>query len=294
MTTNLKQTIKQTAIAAGILTLLPAMAACSKKEAADGANTASLGKVLARVDNAVLSLEDLQCALPSGLSREDSTAFADAFIRSWIVDNLITEVAIDHIDNTEEIERLTEDYRRRLIMWEYRQLMVSADTSLTVSADAVRQYYADHGAEMKLAKPMVKGIYIKIESDAPALNEVKKLYKSDRQEDIEKLEKVGLRGAIHYDYFRDKWIPWEQIITKIPADIPESNLRKGYSFTLDSNGFTYLLSVSDVLPSGTKMPLEAAEPQIRETLEAARLTEIDALIMQRLFQQAQADGRVEM
>lgn len=282
--------IKRAAIAAGTGLVLTAMAACSSGGDPTAAPAPGTDAV-AQVGSSVLTRADLRRAMPAGLSAADSVAFADAYVRGWITDNLIAQDAMSRVSDREEIERLTEEYRRNLIMWDYRRRMVQADTSLRVSDADVRAYYDSHADAMRLQRPLLRGIYVKIESDAPALKEVRKLYKSSRQDDIEKLEKVELRGAIHYDYFRDQWIPWEQIITKIPTDIPESSLRKGYALDFESDGFTYLLSVSDVLPAGTRMPFEAAEPQIRETLEALRLTEIDAALRQRIYKEAQDAGR---
>lgn len=283
--------IKRAAIAAGVTMMLTAMAACSFEKASDNA-PASNPDALAIVGSSVLTLDDVRKALPANLSAADSANFVAAYVKTWVSDHLITEVALERIGNSEEIDRLTEEYRRNLIMWKYREMAVRADSSLHVSDADVRKYYDEHISAMKLRQPQLKGIYIKIESNAPAIAKVKKLYKSSLQRDIEELEKVGLYGAIHYDYFRDEWVPWEQIITKIPAEISTSQLRKGYNFEHEHDGFTYLLSVSDVLPEGATMPYESAAPLIRETLEATRLTEVDALLNQRLYEQAVAEGKV--
>ncbi|MBE6305811.1 MAG: peptidyl-prolyl cis-trans isomerase [Bacteroidales bacterium] len=283
---------KRAAIAASIVMMLSAVAACSFKRTTEALSAADSAETLAVVGTSVLTLDDMRRALPVNLSPVDSANFVAAYVKTWVSDKLITEVALEKIGSYDEIERLTEEYRRNLIMWKYRELAVRADSSLHISEADVRQYYADHASAMKLRQPQLKGIYIKIESNAPAIAKVKKLYKSTLQKDIEELEKVGLYGAIHYDYFRDEWVPWEQIITKIPAEISASQLRKGYTFELEHDGFTYLLSVSDVLPVGAVMPYESAAPLIRETLEATRLTELDALLRMRLYDQAVAEGKV--
>ncbi len=282
--------IKRAAIAASVTLMLSAMAACSAEKTSETAPLDS--SVLAKVGESVLTRSDMQRVLPANLSQADSADFVAAYVKTWVSDRLITEIAVKQLGSPEEVDRLTEEYRRNLIMWKYREMVVRADSALRVSDSDVKAYYDSHAAAMKLRQPQLRGIYIKIESNAPAIAKVKKLYKSANQADIEELEKVGLTGAIHYDYFRDRWIPWEQIITKIPAEISTSQLRKGFSFELDSNGFTYLLSVSDVLPIGAMMPFESAAPIIRETLEATRLTELDAQLRQRLYEQAAAEGKI--
>lgn len=276
------------AIVAGALGALTAMAACSSDTAPaeDG--------MLARVGSHTLTLADVRKAAPAAMTQADSAAFAEAYINSWITDQLILQVASRHVRNTAEIDRLVEQYRRDLIMWEYRRMAVNADTALALKPTDLHAYYDAHPDEMKLDEPMVRGIYLKLEAGDPALSTVRVLYNSPRQDDIDRLEKVGLKGAVHYDYFRDQWIPAEQIITKIPKDIAMSDLRKGYTVDVEVDGFAYLLSVSDVLPAGATMPFEAAEPRIRETLDALRRTELDAILRQRLRDEALGDGRLQL
>lgn len=265
--------------AAATLAVALASAACSS------ADTSAPGEI-ARVGTAVLTADQLRRATPAGLSAADSAAFADAYINTWIDDMLISEVAARSLRSTDEIDRKVEEYRRQLIMWEYRNMAVAADTALQIREADIRRYYDDNKASLTLNEPMVRGIYIKIESAAPELAQVRRLYKSPHTADIDKLEKVGLRGAIHYDYFRDRWIPWQQIITKIPTDIDAAKLRPGYALDFESDGFTYLLSVSEVLPAGSAMPYEAAAPRIRETLDAMRRNELDAALRARLRAEA--------
>lgn len=281
--TEITTTIRA-AIVAGALGALTAIAACSDRGGDLGPND------LARIGTETLTCADLARSMPSGLSAADSTAFADAFVNNWITDRLIMQVAARHIRNTDEIDRRVEQYRRDLIIWEYRRMAVNADTALAISDADAHAYYDAHPELMKLDSPMVRGIYIKMESDAEALAEVRSLYASPDRNDIDRLEKVGLKGAIHYDYFRDQWIPARQIIDKIPREIKTTDLRKGYKLDADIDGFTYLLSVSDILPAGETIPFEAAEHHIRETLEAIRRTEADARIRRRLLDEALESG----
>lgn len=277
------------AIAAGTIGLLAAMAACSRGGRADGAEAPD---VLARVGQHRLTVADLAATMPAGLSEADSVEFAARWIENWVDEQLLTEIAVEQVRNIDEIDRMADDYRRRLIMLEYRRLKVSADTSLAISDADIADYYSTHADEMKLDEPMVRGIYIKIEDDAPALAQVRKWYRSEKQDDIDRLEKVGLKGAIHYDYFRDTWVPLKQIETKIPAEISRASLRKGYTLDFTSGGFTYLLSVSDVLPAGHTMPLEAATPRIRETLDALRSNTLDARLRADLRRRASDNGQL--
>lgn len=286
MTTASNRT-NRAAIVAGALVALTAMAACHKSRPMADDTLASIG-------GESLTLNELRKAMPAGLSDADSTAFADAWINAWVNDRLLEFEATRHLPKSADIERRVADYRRNLISWEYRRLAVASDPELAPTDSAMRAYYIAHSNEMLLEQPLVRGIYIKMETGDPALTTVRRLYRSDRSDDIDRLEKVGLNGAVHYDYFRDQWIPFERIVSKIPHPVNPSDLRKGYHLDVDVDGFTYLLSVSDILPAGAPMPYEAAEEQIRQTLETLNSADIDAALLRRLRADAIASGRLQL
>lgn len=250
--------------------------------------------ILASIGTETLTKEDVLRALPQGLSETDSMAFVDAWVNSWVNDRLLETEATRHLKHLEDIDRRVAEYRRNLIAWEYRTLAVAADPSLAPTDSAMRAYYDSHAPQLRLQEPMLRGIYIKMESSDPALKTVRSLYRSSKHTDIDRLEKVGLKGAVHYDYFRDRWIPRERIVSKIPHPIDPASLRKGYSLDVDVNGFTYLLSVSDLLPAGSTMPFEAARQRITAALEAENAASLDAHLLQRLRDDALESKRLKV
>ena len=49
------------------------------------------------------------------------------------------------------------------------------------------------------------------------LENVRKWYRSDKDTDIELLEKANIKDDdILYEYFRDNWVKWEQIESRVP------------------------------------------------------------------------------
>lgn len=247
-------------------------------------------EVAARVGNATLTDGEIQQAIPAGLSAEDSLARVNEFIDSWISNRIVSEIASKNIRNSEEIERMVEDYRRQLIMLEYRRQMVSRDTALAVTAAQVADYYEAHREEMRLKEGMVKGVFVAMSSQSPLLPTVRKLYASDKTADIERLEKITLTEAMGYDYFRDRWVAWSQVADKLPGApaLPS----RGSHTEVTADGITYLLTVTDILRPGETMPAEAAEPHIRQTLEALRQVELDKKLRNELYQKSLKKGDV--
>lgn len=248
---------------------------------------------VATVGPQALTRADIAAATPDGLPAADSAAFAAAYTRAWIERRLVEQVAADQVD-MEEIDRLTAQYRSDLIMARYRRAMAGQADGI-FAEDSLRAYFEAHKGDFKLERPLIKGIYLKVPDDAGNLRTIRQLYKSARPDDIDRLEKAANSSAIHYDYFRDKWVDLEQIETRIPIDFTAATLAKINSRnTLDvsSQGFVYLLSVSDVLAAGSTMPFETARPLVQERLLAQRRRAYDKKLMNDLYEQAVADGTV--
>jgi len=270
-----------------------AAAACS----ATG-DDADLGEgTLARVGLECLTHADLADAMPAGLSPDDSTRFARAFIRNWIDTQLVENVASESVD-MDEIDRLVTQYRRDLIMRRYRDRMFAADGGIKEFPDSIiTEYYSRHSADFVLQRPLIRGVYIKVPDEAPELPAIRRLYRSTKPADIDHLEKAVLGAAIHYDYFRDRWIDWEQVEGRIPYDFggnPSDYVRTHRNLDVSLGGFTYLLEIADVMPAGSVMPVEAARPLIEERLMAERRRAYDSALRARLFDSALSSGRLRI
>ena len=168
----------------------------------------------------------------------------------------------------------------------------------TIPEDSLRSYYDAHKADYRLDRPMVKGIYLKVPDDAANLRRLRKLYVSDKPDDIDRLEKEVLSSAIHYDYFCDRWVDWEQIETRIPADFgadPSQWLASG-GRRIDTSvgGFTYLLRITAVLPAGSTMPFGQARQLVLQRMLASNRRAYDAELIRSLREEAIKSGRVSI
>ena len=64
----------------------------------------------------------------------------------------------------------------------------------------------------------LKGLFLKVPENTPNLGQLKKWYCSTNPDGVEKIEKYALKNAVIYDYFYDKWIPFEEIVNNIPYE----------------------------------------------------------------------------
>ncbi|MDE6276763.1 MAG: peptidyl-prolyl cis-trans isomerase [Muribaculaceae bacterium] len=290
-------------ISTRLLLALASGAALLLTEGCSGSGGNAYGKdveetapMLARVGRERLTLEDVSREMPGGLTPEDSVKFVKGYVYSWVETRLLSAMAPEDLDMA-EIDRLVEDYRSSLIAEAYRRKIAEDGSSTSFSEDSMRVWYEGHKADFKLREPLVKGVYVKLPEKTSNLGTIRKLMRSDKTEDIDMLEKEVLRSqAIHYDYFRERWVDWDQIEVRIPYAFgsAESFLKPGRFLETSSGGHTYLLRITEVAPKGSIMPYEAARDDVRERLLAERRKQTDAAFRADLLERALATGRAEI
>lgn len=117
-------------------------ASCEKK-------TQPIDDPAARVGNRWLSKSEVRRNIPAGVSESDSMKAANAFINNWVENEAAMIVAERNIPDTEEIDRLVENYRRELLMWEYRRRMADENVSEPVVPDSrLDEYISSHPGEI--------------------------------------------------------------------------------------------------------------------------------------------------
>lgn len=266
-------------------------ASCEKK-------TQPIDDPAARVGNRWLSKSEVRRNIPAGVSESDSMKAANAFINNWVENEAAMIVAERNIPDTEEIDRLVENYRRELLMWEYRRRMADENVSEPVVTDSrLDEYISSHPGDFILSGPVVKGIYIKIPEDAPELADILKIYKSDRTDDIDRLDKL-VGSAVNYEYFRDKWKDWQHIEDRIPYDGFDKN-PGAFPFTTRNlehrfDGYVYLLHITDVVKPGSPMPTDYARPFVIEAIRRENALEYDKTLRQLLTAEALEDGTAQI
>lgn len=257
----------------------------------EGPTTEPDDPVLVELGDTTLRLSQVTALIPEGLSEEDSLAMYGKIIDRWMRDALLREVADENIPDIRKIDRLTEQYRNDLIINEYLA-RISSQRGDAATEEKVRAFYEAGKQDMKLEKPLVKGIFIKLPADAVRLDEVRRWVKSSSRSSIDNIEKYGLKGAIQYEYFLDRWVEMSSLAEAIPHSFGNLDewLVSHKDLDITSNGSTYLLHITDRLESGAEMPYDFASPQIRQTLMQRNRAEYADRLLSSLIEKGRNEG----
>lgn len=270
-----------------ILLALLLLSCGKKKEVADS-------DVLMRFGDDQITLHEIVEMIPGGSSAADSAAMFDALLQAWVRDVVLADFAERRLYDTARIDRKVKDYRNSLIVLEYLSRMRETKPP-KIDDQKVKEYYDRHRKELKLETPLIRGVFLKINSEDSHKDEIKKLLSSSDPDKIDILERDWLDRALQYNYFRDKWIDWETLKGMIPYRFgdPEQFLSEHTYFETDYEDCSYYLSISDWLPAGEEQPFEFARSWIIDLLTQGELADYERVLVNSLIEESLKNNKLE-
>ena len=256
----------------------------------------SKGDVLVSVGQHTLTAFEVKKLIPKTLSSQDSLMMAESYVKKWVKNALIYDLANKHLeDEKEEIDRLVDAYRQSLMSHKYEEKLVEERLFAEISDKEISDYYEANKESFLLEEDIVKGLFLKVPSDAPGLSDLKKWCNSGGDELIEKIEKYSLQNAVIYDYFYDRWMSGEEIAENMPVKKSEFNrmLKTDKLIEVSDSAYCYLLKVKEVEFKGNRAPFDYASAQIKEILLSQRKSEFLRSFEEEIYNEAIRKGNVK-
>ncbi|WP_085535401.1 hypothetical protein [Massilibacteroides vaginae] len=264
------------------------LSACNHTQTAEG-------DALVEVNGQILYKSNLKGIIPTGISSSDSLMFAENYIEKWVKDKLIYDVALKNLDDAQEVERLVNVYRQSLIRYRYQERLVLEKLSPNIRESDKLIYFEENQEYFRLNNAIVKGLFLKIPVEAPGLDEVKKWYKSNSTESLEKIEKYSIQNASIFDYFFDKWVDFDEVAGNIPVPVTNGNafLQSNKFVEVSDSAFCYLLNIQEYISAGSIAPYDYAESRIVEMLINQKKKDFIADFENELYTDAVKRGNVK-
>jgi len=225
-------------------------------------------KPLVEVEGNFLYRDQIEKIFSPNVDKKDSEQLVNNFIRNWATNVLLYETAKKNINDLSEIDKLVEEYRKSLIIHEYQQKLIQQKFSKDISEEERKAFYEKFGNQLLLNESYVKGLLLVVPANTPQLNEVRSWVQRPNIKSLENIEKYSLKNAISYDYFMNKWVPWVEVLKKIPSQTDNfASLLANNSFVeLSDSTQRYFLKIQDHLNPGDVKPYELAKDEINNIL----------------------------
>jgi len=224
---------------------------------------------LAVVYDTYLYKSDITEIFPQGLTKGDSVKILNAYVDQWVRHKLMLRLSEENLtESQKDVNKQLEDYRSSLLIFKYEQEYILQRLDTAVSYDELRDFYNNNMSNFTLNEPVVKALFIKVRKDTPYVNKIKELYKSSREEDIKALDNIVYQVADKYDYFGDKWLPFNLLQRQLPYQLEDIDnyLRSSRSIEMEDGNYNYFIYIRSVMFKGQTSPLEFEEANIKSII----------------------------
>ncbi|MCH5237384.1 MAG: hypothetical protein J1E95_06235 [Muribaculaceae bacterium] len=251
--------------------------------------------VLFKINGESLCLNENIEKIPIGLNPSDSVALFKAVIDDWVKNKILVDFAEARLFDVANIEKMVKDYQNKLIILEYLQRMRESFKPV-IEEEEINKYYEYHKNELILEQPLIKGVFMVVNSNSKGKNEIKKLLSSESENNIDILEKNWFDQSVRYEYFKDKWVDWESIADLIPFRFndPDQFLNETQYFEIEKDGLSYFLQICDLLPSGSVQPYEYAASWISDIISYGELAEYEKNLVESLIKKSVEEKKLEI
>jgi hypothetical protein len=225
--------------------------------------------VVARVYDKNLYSSQIMNIVPKGLPGVDSANIVKDHIDKWVRKELLMHQAEQYLSQEEKnVEQQIDDYRSSLLIFKYEQNFIKQKLDTFISDNEIQEYYLNHSSNFILNSPLIKGLYIEVAKKAPDIAKIRKIYRSDKAEDVSELESYCYNYASKYDYFDENWIYFNKIYNNMPETNlqPENILQSRKYFETEDSTYYYFVKISDFKLAGEVAPLELIKEDIKSIL----------------------------
>ncbi len=241
---------------------------------------------IARVYNSYLYEKDIAEKLPLNISKEDSVLFRANFINTWASEQLLLQKAkINIADDHEEINELVAKYKRELLIDRYKQAILQQELDTLITEEDINENYEKNKNIYRLNEDLIQLKYIHFNKDINDEKEVIKLFKSNDDEDINKL--INRELEFNSFNFNDSiWVSLTVVRKKLPILKEEDRIKKNQFIQKEDSLGVYLLAVKNVLNRNDIAPKSYVVPTIKQMILHKRKLELIKIIEQTLVKDA--------
>lgn len=273
-----------------LLVGLTAIASCKNKVKDTEDN------LLAEYNGKFLYKNDIPLDVLNRFGEGDSTALLKAYIDNWLENQVMVEAAEKNLSDEEKNkEKLIEDYRNSLLIYEYQQKLMKENLDTGVTEEEIVSFYNDNKSSFLLRKNIVKIKYVKINKQNADLNKLKKLMQNASLENDAALKAYAEDKADNF-YLDSSWLYLDDITKEIPLDAnydQQRFLSNNKFIQIEEKGVLYLLYIMDFRIKNAITPLEFERDKIIDIIRYKRRLEFLKTNKKSLFDKALESNEIK-
>lgn len=223
---------------------------------------------IARVYDEFLYVSDIEALVAEGTKPEDSAAIVDAFIESWIRQNLIMRVAEDNLQTAlAKIEKQAEEYKESLILYAYERQFLAENLDTVVIDDSLKAYFDKHTQDFVLPSDIYRLNYVVVPKGEKSADSVLFWFSRGVEKYRYPLERYCVAHADRFSLNTDVWLNTNDLFNLLPYDMyANGKFRSKAPISYSDTSNRYFTLVQDYYTEGTLGPFEYYKNDIRDII----------------------------
>ncbi len=237
---------------------------------------------VARAGDIFLYQDQIPRLITEETSTMDSAGITHDYINKWARKEFLYQKAVENLspELKDEIDKQIEETRADLVIYQYQRQMMLEKMDTTVTEAEMENYYSANQESFFLGSNIIKALFIKLPVETPDIYRIRRLARSNEQDDLQQLESICYQFADKFDDFNEKWIPFDRLSVELPEDISNEEyfLRRTSFYESNDSTYIYYITIRDYRLRSTLAPFEYVRDDIKRIIwNNRRLEFIQAL-----------------
>jgi hypothetical protein len=254
-------------------------------------------KVIARVNDSYLYIDNINDIVPKGTAPKDSLELLKKYVENWVHESLVIQKAEDNLtDAQKNVEKQLQDYRNSLITYAYEKELVKQKLDTNISVQEVEQYYNENKNNFELRDNIIKVIYVKVNKKAPGINKLEKWYKSEVLKDREQLAEYCHQFAENFYLDDNSWLLFDDLLKEIPIQTynKELFLQNNRLVEVSDSSYNYYLNIKGFKIRNSISPLSFEKDNIKNIILNKRKLQLITKMKEDIYKDAFDDKKIEI
>lgn len=237
---------------------------------------------VARAGDVFLYLDQIPRLITEETSEMDSAGIIQDYINKWARKEFLYQKAVENLspELRDEIDKQLQETRADLVIYQYQRQMMLEKMDTTVTEAEMENYYSTSHESFFLGSNIIKALFIKLPVETPDIYRIRRLARSNEQDDLQQLESICYQFADKFDDFNEKWIPFDRLSVELPENISNEEyfLRRTSFYESNDSAYIYFITIRDYRLRSTLAPFEYVRDDIKRIIwNNRRLEFIQAL-----------------
>jgi len=254
-------------------------------------------RILVHAFDKQLTMEEVPEIMPMFDEQGDSVQILQRYLDAWAVRQVMLHDAEQNLSRKEKkFDKEMRLYRESLLIEAYEKKILKEQLDTVISEEEILEIFRANPRFFTNKKALVRVNYVKMPSNHPQLEVVKKmLFKPERSpQETEKLQEICKSSAVN-SFFSSDWLLFDEILKEIPIATYNNNelfLEKNKTLELRDADNVYLVHFLSYRMDEKPQPDLFERKRIVRSILHQRRVELLRIFRKDALRKAQEDGEV--